>query len=202
MRYLNIPKTTLKIFLGGLAIISLSIACEGPEGPAGAIGPAGPQGVAGAQGPAGTKGPNGIQGETGTENVFFSNWITNTWTRMPDNYVWDTIPAPQITEEILNRGVVVAYYRDNSTIPWAKIYPVQIYQNGNWIFTLESKSIKENLILFHGPSRNGGIVDAITTIPFSQVRYMVIPGVNPAGRMNFPDLNDYKAVCSYFGINP
>jgi hypothetical protein len=122
---------------------------------------------------------------------------------MPDNYVLDTIAAPQITEDILNKGVVVAYYRDNSLSNFAKTYPTQVYQAGTniWMFTLEMKAIKEKLVLFHGPSRIQGS-DASNIIPFSQVRYLVIPGVTPAGRLNLPDLNHYEAVCAYFGVNP
>jgi hypothetical protein len=196
MNRYKIYTLALMVFMG------LSLACEGPEGPIGAIGPAGPQGAAGNQGPAGTQGPTGTQGQMGADNVFFSSWITNTWTRMPDNFVGDTIPAPQITEEILNKGVVVAYYRDNSNSTFAKIYPVQIYQAGTqaWMFTLEMKSIKEKLIMFHGPTRVPGF-DAANVIPFSQVRYMVIPGVTPTGRLNYPDFDDYEAVCAYFGVN-
>ena len=200
MKKLEIRNISLSrlLILAGLCIITF--ACEGPEGPAGATGPAGPQGAAGAQGPAGNKGPDGVQGVTGTDNVFFSSWITNTWTKMPDNFVWDTIAAPQITDDILNKGVVLAYYRDNATVTWAKPYPAQIYQGGTaaWMFTLEHKAIKEKLILFHGPSRVAGS-DATNIVPFSQVRYMVIPGVTPAGRLDF---SDYEAVCAYFGINP
>lgn len=190
-------------FLGILGFLSLLISCAGPEGPRGATGPAGPQGTAGVQGPAGNKGADGQQGLTGTDNVYFSNWITNTWSRLPENYVGDTIAAPQITEDILDKGVVVAYYRDNSGATNAKNYPVQIYQTGTllWMFTLEMKATKDKLILFHGPTRIAGL-DATNIIPFSQVRYMVIPGVNAAGRTNLPDLNDYEAVCAYFGVNP
>lgn len=206
MKQLNKMSRSLKYFMGMLAIICLSIACEGPEGPVGATGqagPAGPQGAAGNQGPVGSEGPKGVQGEMGTENVFFSNWIRNSWTRNPDNYVGDTIAAPQITDDILDKGVVMAYYRDNSGATNAKIYPVQIYQTGSllWMFTLEMKAIKDNLILFHGPTRIAGL-DATNIIPSSQVRYMVIPGVNPVGRLDFPDFDDYEAVCAYFGVNP
>lgn len=203
MKQLNNMNRYMKYTLGLLVLICLSLACEGPEGPSGATGSVGPQGPAGTQGPAGNQGPTGTQGEMGAHNVFFSAWITNSWTRMPDNFVGDTIPAPQITQKILDEGVVVAYFRDNDTSTTIKIFPVQIYQGGTltWLFTLEMKSIKEKLIMFHGPSRVPG-TDAFNSMPFSQVRYMVIPGVSPVGRMNLPDFDDYEAVCAYFDVKP
>lgn len=184
------------------ALMILVISCEGPEGPAGPAGQAGAQGPAGSQGPAGTQGATGNPGEMGTDNVFFSSWINNSWTGMPDNYVRDTIPAPQVTDEILNTGVVVVYYRDNAETQFVKVLPSQIYQGTTWIFTLEFQAATENLYLFHGPSRAAGFLGANTIIPNSQIRYMVISGLNPSGRYLWPDWNDYKAVCSFFGVEP
>jgi hypothetical protein len=194
------PKHILVLFAG---LLLMTFGCEGPEGPRGSTGPAGPQGAAGVQGAAGNKGPDGVQGVLGTDNVFFSNWITNTWTRAANNFVGDTLAVPQITDDIINKGVVVAYFRDNSSTTSTKVYPAQIYQAGTniWMFTLESKATKERLILFHGPSRVAGS-DATNIVPFSQVRYMVIPGVSRAGRTNLPDFDDYEEVCAFFGVTP
>jgi hypothetical protein len=121
---------------------------------------------------------------------------------MQDNYVRDTISAPQITDEILESGIVVVYYRDNSNTTWAKVLPTQIYQGTTWIFTLEYQFTKEQLYFYHGPTRSSNFADALVIIPNSQIRYMVISGVNPAGRYLWPDWEDYESVCTFFGIEP
>jgi len=190
---------------GLLLCIALTLSCEGPEGPVGAQGPQGSQGQsgpAGNQGPVGQQGPDGAQGEVGTENVFFSGWINNTWTKTDDNQVWDTIPAPQISNDVLNQGVIAVFYRNSSTITWAKILPAQIYIGINWVCTLEYRAYQNQIVIFHGPSTAAGFrgIDQIT--PNSQVRYMVIAGVNPVGRIGFPDLDDYEALCAYYGVEP
>jgi len=84
----------------------------GPTGPAGgngATGSPGNTGPTGATGPAGPAGPTGAGGATGamgsTTNVFYSAWITPATSSGP---AWD-IPAPEITQDALDKGLVFVY---------------------------------------------------------------------------------------------
>lgn len=114
-----------------LAITFLAVSCtkEGPEGPAGATGaqgptgaagPAGPTGPTGPTGPAGPTGPTGPQGPPGTANVIYSPWITDpTITNWADTAMTlygtvvrrRNIPAPGITQTLIDQGVVLVFAR-------------------------------------------------------------------------------------------
>jgi hypothetical protein len=93
----------------------------GPAGPAGGQGAAGspgntgPTGATGPAGPAGPTGPTGSTGAQGATNAFYSAWITpatNTAGYDAINpiswYTWN-IPAPEITQAVIDKGLVIAY---------------------------------------------------------------------------------------------
>lgn len=81
-------------------------ACEGP---------AGEEGPQGSQGPAGDQGPTG---EDGNANVIASDWITPTAYILTEDvfgidYIEHDLSAPEITQEIINSGVVLVYGKLN-----------------------------------------------------------------------------------------
>lgn len=180
-----------------LSLSLLFIACEGPEGPAGLDGLEGAQGVQGATGAQGPAGP------LGATNVIYSPWITNVWVKDEvTKFVSHEIGAPKITQEIMDKGVVIAYFRESSYMDFIKILPTIYYQNSVPVFSIDFSIHVGRLVFFHGASEatNGEGVE--TTSPNSQIRYILLPG-GAAGRVKYPvDFNNYEEVCSYFGIEP
>jgi hypothetical protein len=198
-QFLKSKITNLRILLT-LSLSLLFIACEGPEGPAGLDGLEGAQGV---QGATGAQGPAGPAGTSGTSNVIYSPWITNIWEKVPNPlFVQHTFAAPLITQAVLDKGVVLVYFKESSDSNFIKILPSAFYLNGELIFTIDSSAEVGKLTVFHGISKapNGEGIETFS--PNSQTRYIIIPG-GVAGRTKYPvDFNNYEEVCSYFGIQP
>lgn len=117
----------LSLLLLAIAFIAVNCTKEGPEGPAGATGPQGPAGgtggtgatgPAGPTGPQGPTGPTGPQGPAGTANVIYSAWTdfaAATWSAPTVSFGVTQRSYPVtyagITQTILDRGVVLVYYR-------------------------------------------------------------------------------------------
>jgi hypothetical protein len=101
-------KTKHRIF--GMLLVAVAIifmdACKGEKGD---VGPAGTAGVAG---PTGANGATGVAGPTGTANVQYSDWITVSFTGSGTSGTAyrGTITAPKITQDIMDKGVVLSYY--------------------------------------------------------------------------------------------
>ncbi len=180
-----------------LTMLLSLVSCEGPEGPAGSDGLEGAQGVQGATGAQGPAGP------IGSANVIYSPWITNVWEKISNTkFIADDIEAPKITQEILDKGVVLVYFKESADSNFIKMLPSAFYLNGELIFTIDSSAEVGKLTVFHGASKapNGEGIE--TFRPDSQTRYIIIPG-GVAGRVKYPvDFNNYEEVCSYFGIEP
>lgn len=196
-------KKTLKSkFSIAAVVLTMAVclfSCEGPEGPAGVDGSQGVQGGAGVPGPVGANGPAGT---AGTTNIIYSPWITNVWTKQENNFTVDFIEALPITQEIMDKGVVLVYFKESPTSNFIKILPNTYYTNAVPVFTIDFTVELGNLTIFHGVSKNPDGLGVETYSPNSQTRYIIIPG-GTAGRMKYPfDINDYEEVCSYFGIKP
>jgi hypothetical protein len=105
-------KIRLIIMVLGILAVSTPVmqGCKGTQGdpgPAGVAGPAGTQGVAGAAGSA------GAAGATGTANVIYSAWETLTFTGSGTSWT-ATQNAPRITQDILDKGVVLGYLKSGT----------------------------------------------------------------------------------------
>jgi hypothetical protein len=102
-------------FLHLLAIIALSATSCSKDG---TVGPTGSQGSTGATGAIGATGP---KGDTGTANVAYSDWITppayvKTTVFSTTTFTYD-ITDPKITQDILDKGVVLVYGKLNGYNP-------------------------------------------------------------------------------------
>jgi hypothetical protein len=91
------------------ALLMLSCTKEGPEGPQGVQGNAGPQGATGAPGPA------------GTANVIYSNWLSFQQLQRDTivdgtNLKVNHLPAHDLTQNIIDRGVILVYWRYLTTV--------------------------------------------------------------------------------------
>ncbi len=102
---------------------SFIISCtkEGPEGPMGAQGGQGIPGTNASQGATGATGATGPQGPPGTANVIYSTWIPGPAGFGPTLWFDTTIstiglvsraniPAPSLTQAILDQGFVMVYH--------------------------------------------------------------------------------------------
>lgn len=165
-------------------------------------GSAGPQGEAGPQGPAGGAGP------AGSANVIYSAWFLTGATG------WDTLnfagsylayatydkAAPQVTQAIIDNGIVLAYMKgDPTTGNTNDVFPLP-YTVGagfaftdHWDFVLNAPG---NIRFLYKadypwtPAQLGGI----------SFRYVIVPGGVAGGRMLDPRKMTYDEVCQAYGI--
>lgn len=178
----------------------------GPVGPQGEQGPAGLKGEpgqAGAQGPAGVKGDKGetgAQGPAGSANVKSKTFqpATITWASTSmygTNYLTASLAIPQITQDIVNNGVVLVYggffFGSDS---WTAL-PIS-YLEAN-VTNHYSFGIKLGSVTLRCHQSNN-ITPGTPSIPF---RILIISGAALARKSSpLPDYNNYKAVCQYYGI--
>ena len=155
---------------------------RGATGPRGETGPQGEQGDRGATGPAGPRGATGPQGPAGSVNVIYGGWeaLKTTGRSLVMN-------VPQLTQAIIDRGVVAVYVRAYKGETLIGTYPLP---------SNVSPGIKINFTI------------ALNTIAITsdsdmgagdfQFRYVLIPGsvVATAG----VNLQDYHAVKAAFGM--
>ena len=168
---------TLAILLIGLVFMQ---GCKGPEGPAG---PAG-EGAPGATGPAGPTGP------AGSANVFYSSWAAaGTWSKTTYNSLlrsYIDIAAPRITQDVLDKGLVLVYAKVNTSDNYVRQLPV----------TLKSQFTEEYIdyTLQINTLRIWSTPIAATVEPSTayQFRYIVVPG-GQAIRMNYEGLTYEEA---------
>lgn len=172
-----------------LAVAGLS-ACEGPEGPTG------PAGSSGAQGPVGTAGP---QGPTGTANVIYSAWTrAGTWTKTNvfgvDRF-YAEIQADRLSQEVLDRGVVLVYAKLETDNNQVRQLPITVYAQ----FTEDIIDFSLNLgkvRVWSTPVR--GPATPVTPSSNHLFRYVLIPG-GQAGRIDFEKLT-YAEAKERFGL--
>ena len=160
-------KTITRIF-GMLAVISAVIFMDACKAEKGEIGPAGPAGPAG---PTGTTGAAGATGSTGTANVIYSTWsVINITTGSSAPYTAE-VSAPQITQDILDKGVILCFFRNVSTL---EVFPLP------YSFPTSSTSTQEAYA-----SYTLGKIKLRSNITLSSVgfRYVIIPGGVAGGRM-------------------
>lgn len=128
-------------------------------------------------------GKDGVAGTTGTANVFYSNWAPIAFTGVP---LSGSIIAPKITQDVLDRGAVMVYYKDGSGI--AVFVPIS-FNSGYAIYTLTLGNIF--IQTNYGSLSNAGW------------RYIIIPGgVSVNGRMmqtNYSKMS-YSEVCRSLNI--
>jgi hypothetical protein len=203
-------KTKLSL-IAMIAVAVIFTSCEGPEGPQG---PAGAKGDTGAQG---TAGQTGAAGATGTANVIYSAWadipkpttvgITPTGGEGPGTYRKQSfIPAPKVTKDVLDNGLILVYVRSSSSstnigqLPFSTPFSV----NGAFVGTVTIRSpflVGQISILEHwqGTGAAPSSYTSNTNHQFGQFRYIIIPGGTKA-RVKGLDYSNYEAVKAYYGL--
>lgn len=184
-----------------LAITFLAVSCtkEGPEGPTGATGAQGPTGANGPTGPAGPTGPNGPAGPTGptgpqgpagpagTANVIYSAWLSDAsaanWADTAISLLGTVVrrrnlPAPGVTQAILDQGVVLAYGRGGVTNnqPWP--LPITFTYGGAPMIMGFLPSLGRLVMTITVPTT--GIAPSVFW--GGDFRYVIIPGGVAGGR--------------------
>lgn len=176
-------KNMKKLLNWGLLVVALMAmnACEGPQGP---VGPAGSNG---AQGPAG---PQGQQGVPGTANVVYSSWArAGAWSTVDVYGVvrsFIDINAPRLTQEVIDRGVVLVYVKLTTDNNQVRQLPVTVFAQ----FTeelIDFSLIANRIRVWSTPVR-----PPISPSPNYEFRYVIIPGAQ-AARMNYENLSYEEA---------
>lgn len=169
-----------------LVLIGILGACKGPQGDTG------PQGAAGSAGAAGAIGPAGPQGATGSASLIVSSWTmvsASAWKSDNDPlYFYTTFEDKNITQAILDKGFVMAYYR-NPTQPGVVISlpsTTKIVSIGYLMRLDQGRGLIYFDLSFFQP-RN-------VPIDFNlDVRWVIVPP-NPGGRLATLDWTNYNAV--------
>ncbi len=158
----------------------------------------GPQGPKGDQGEQGTQGEQGLQGEPGTANVMYSEWITPEWYESSANYLIWYQTDENMTEDIVDKGMVHIYYKDNTynhvrtlTNPPADVSFTVILR--------KYTSSSEYTIYLGAYSADASDLETLETN--YKFRYVLVPGaVLTGGRKADLDYENYEAVKAHFGI--
>ena len=158
----------IRSFFSVLFVASLMMACS-KDGQDGAIGPRGPEG------PSGPQGDQGEQADPGTANVIYSPWTASGFETPIDNSFGSfTIDAPELTEDIVDNGVVLVYGIDQ--VDDIHPLPVTLYgilSNENYSFRFEAPgSLEIDVNEINGNDVNFPYMHNV-------YRYVIIPGSIP-----------------------
>ncbi|PIB38416.1 collagen-like protein [Maribacter sp. 4G9] len=97
-----------------LGLMLSLVSCSPEDGTDGVIGPQGEQGL---QGEAGQQGPEG------TENVTYSPWIVSDFPNpLTQEVTRFTIEAPDLTQGIMDNGIILVFGRDNGGVYQLPVY--------------------------------------------------------------------------------
>ncbi len=175
----------IKMIQMAAVLVFLLLSCKGERGDPGPTGPKGDQGNVG------QTGQTGPQGSTGTANVIYSEWFTSGfWLGSFGSWYFDK-SAPQVTQAILDRGVVLAYAKLtglNSNI----VLPLPV--------TGSPGSTYWNFFI-NGPGSIRFLTDFTSTPSnLNQFRYVIIPGGISGGRSAAVNYANYAEVKAYYNL--
>lgn len=181
------------LFIAG----SVFYSCKGPEGPAG------PQGAKGETGAVGPTGAQGATGATGTANVIYSPWKdlhgAEKWSGFGQQTLWVSFTAPEITDAMLDKGLVYVYLKyTTSSSPIVISVP---YAPEGFIFHLYKGGLRLGRVWPNALSSTAPKTysDATVLGGFTELRYVVVPGEKSA-RESGPDYTDYESVKKYYNL--
>ncbi|NAS11869.1 collagen-like triple helix repeat-containing protein [Poritiphilus flavus] len=170
-------KVATILFFSFTLIFPGSCAKDGEDGAIGPQGPQGEQGPTGAAGEPGAQGEQGEQGEPGTANVMYSGWIDS---EFADDIITTsatfTINAPEMTDEIIQQGVVMVFGRSNPNAITGDtdVYPLPIVfgvaRQQSYYFRAEQAGELDIIVAANEEGQAAGS-------PFFEAfRYVLIPG--------------------------
>jgi len=150
------------------------------------------------EGPQGPQGPQGLDGQNAT--VYYSQWFSPTaWLGGSGDWYF-AASAPDLTQEIVENGVVLAYaWLADDVYQGTSLRPLPAYAVGaNWSFLIhEYGSIEFTSDMFARPLTSG-----------NKFRFVAIPGTIPALKAGTPGYRSeqelqrmsYKEVCRLYNI--
>jgi len=174
----------------------------------------GPKGDTGAQGSQGPQGPQGNTGPAGTANVIYSPWLNVTFTSRGDTTVFGEMPAPELSDSVLNTGLFKVYWNAGSDAPGGE-FVLSLPINEPYLFYTDT-TFTNKLTLVVNPYFFVDTIGIISNIDISsfqqggynyqQFRYIIVPGgvaglpASINGIKKPLDWNNYVAVKQYFGL--
>jgi hypothetical protein len=171
------------------------VGVAGPQGPTGTVGPAGPAGASGAQGVTGPTGPAGVSATGTSINVIYSDWFTpliGDWQKISEKSYLYRINEVKITQDIIDKGVVLAYSRQFSNGP-AYLLPMMLETStGLTNYNISVILGKVNFLFSELLDTQGKPATGL------QYRYVIIPG-GVKSRANI-DYSNFDEVSKAFGI--
>lgn len=174
-----------------LFIASLLLACSKEDDATG------PQGPAGAVGQNGQDGAPGEKGETGTANILYSDWLEADWGNVNDDYAEFFIEAPEITQQIIDTGLILAYGKTTSgqffLLP-TSVFNVTTIEN--YLVAVDELGTLKILV----KETNNQILG---TPVLNRFRFVIVPdGMPLSGKSATIDFSKmtYKELADHFGI--
>ncbi len=152
----------------------------------------GPQGEVGPQGQTGVQGVPGPVGAQGAANLLVSAWTAvkaTDWKSDNDpQYFYVGIEEKNITQAILDKGLVMAYYRNpgQKTVVLSLPSVTDKVSIGYFFLLNQGKGFINFDLSYFVPRKNPIDFDI-------EVRWIIIPP-NPGGRLKAIDWTDYQAV--------
>ena len=178
---------TIKRIFGMLVVMSAVIfmdACKAEKGEIGPIGLTGANGTNGAVGAKGDKGDKGDAGATGTANVIYSDWINISFAGSGTSYIGN-ITAPKITQEMLDKADIRVYWKESGrvlTLPYAETV-------GTTTYTVHQRFYVGKIELKSSYALSPQLM-----------RYVIIPGGVPSGRMASLKDMSYEEVKALYNL--
>lgn len=175
---------TITRFLGLASIVAIFIFLDACKGEKGDVVPAG---VTGAVGANGAIGANGQKGDTGTANVIYSDWMPLTLTGSITSSSVATIQTPKITQEIIDKGVVLSFVKFQ--IGYFYSLPLSFQIAGRVDERIAIRYLLGTATITTNMNSSGALF-----------RYVVIPEGIAGGRRAAIDYTDYEAVKRYYNL--
>lgn len=178
-----------------LATLFAFNACKPEQGD---VGPQGPQGVAGA------KGDKGPAGDKGAFSGIVSPWTEiksadwKPWTVGPPNSFTYTIADKNITSSVLDKGLILAFYRVVSSDDGGHIIPLPD-ETANYVAEYQMSSANGGRIQFNVKFRNATVVNPNMEDWNIRVRWIVVPPASTA-RMAAINWQSYEEVKLALGL--
>ncbi len=209
-------KNTIQKLQVTITVVCLMLitACtqDSEVGPIGPQGPQGEQGIQGEQGPQGEPGQDGADGQDGTDgedgnaNVIASEWITADFTDLPFFTASMGILDSRFTQEIVGSAVILVYARQDF-FEDSLITQLPFSQNNENYFYIVYADPGE--IIIGGQSIDNETEEVFNL--FDAFRYVIVPSNSTTGKSpkasilnefkrNGVDINDYRQVANYFGL--
>ena len=115
-----------------VAVAATSCGGDGTTGPQGNDGPTGPTGPQGPAGPTGPRGPTGPAGPAGTSTVLVT--VDYNFVLRPDGTAEQSWIVPQVTQSVIDNGVVIGYIQLGGAGSWTTL--PHVFVNGTASHTM------------------------------------------------------------------